>query len=652
MKNANNGVLPFNQYITIVVRVKLGIKMLQKSHMIRRPIAIIWIMFCVLFFNAALYTIFTAVNFLFADEWRHFNKIIIPLVEGKASWSILFSNHHPYPLLHLFQLINLYLFDYRPEYQAFLGLASQALAGFLLILLFLRSSSDNLSELQRSIFGVGLVILIFGFNSGIVYSWSAIGISQVFFLLSIILYLIVDTALRNESKMLSSVAVIFCFVLILANGDSGTIFIGVIPLVIFVIRGFRNRKYVKLALLSLIPIFIYWIFLQFINVPNSLEGAQFPSTLITGKSAYLFDLILGYSVGLASGLINFDVIIKKYAWSAELLIGLSVLLVILQVVITVLYIKEKKYYISIVPVILTAVGLIFFLSLALYRYNPGDNIWIFASPRYGSIWRLPVIGFILSLALLWPVMNQWKRCTRLSIKTIFLTTATILLVLISAQTLILWNGSAFRKELNNQLSFSLFLASLREEGSLELPRAIAGHNRKLDRVYDFLQKRQLNVFSDNHRKNSYFSNYLKSRQIYFKSHPELTFLDESICDDAILIQGPLSVKLKERKMTINNIGEDIFVIRIVIEADNYIRQGLIVSDHMSNGDPKKQPVNLLKGKQAHYFAIESGQSIRLLIDKEAHYCYVSARLASDFNNGAQSFLGNLKLALFNCTPLN
>ena len=44
-------------------------------------------LFCIAFFNAALYTIYVAFNFLCKDEWRQFNQIIIPLIEENASWS-------------------------------------------------------------------------------------------------------------------------------------------------------------------------------------------------------------------------------------------------------------------------------------------------------------------------------------------------------------------------------------------------------------------------------------------------------------------------------------------------------------------------------------------------------------------------------------
>ena len=63
----------------------------------------------------------TASHHLRADVWRHLEEIVVPFIQGAQGQEILWSNHHPSPLLHLIQVVNLRTFGLRLDYDAYLG---------------------------------------------------------------------------------------------------------------------------------------------------------------------------------------------------------------------------------------------------------------------------------------------------------------------------------------------------------------------------------------------------------------------------------------------------------------------------------------------------------------------------------------------------
>ena len=78
-------------------------------------------------FNALVFIHYTAAPQVRSDVWRHLHEIVIPFLEGRDSAAVLWTNHHPSPLLHLIQIANLKWFDLRLDLDAYLDFFSNFL---------------------------------------------------------------------------------------------------------------------------------------------------------------------------------------------------------------------------------------------------------------------------------------------------------------------------------------------------------------------------------------------------------------------------------------------------------------------------------------------------------------------------------------------
>ena len=87
-----------------------------------RPLVLcLWLVFLLLSVNALLFLLTTTSPYARADVWRHLDEIIIPFLSGSSDWTVLWSNHHPSPLLHILQIVNLKLRGFRLHFDVLLG---------------------------------------------------------------------------------------------------------------------------------------------------------------------------------------------------------------------------------------------------------------------------------------------------------------------------------------------------------------------------------------------------------------------------------------------------------------------------------------------------------------------------------------------------
>jgi len=75
------------------------------------------------------------------DVFRHLRDIVLPVMEGSAPLSSLWSNHHPIPILHLIQIVNLKFFDFQLQLELFLGLAFQFATAAMLMMVAASSAA-------------------------------------------------------------------------------------------------------------------------------------------------------------------------------------------------------------------------------------------------------------------------------------------------------------------------------------------------------------------------------------------------------------------------------------------------------------------------------------------------------------------------------
>lgn len=85
-----------------------------------------------------------------ADSFRHFSHILKPIMEGSGGLSLLFSNHHATPLLHLHQLVNLNLFGGDLRFDAYFGFIVLCILGAIAGITSFRYFGTKLSPLAAT----------------------------------------------------------------------------------------------------------------------------------------------------------------------------------------------------------------------------------------------------------------------------------------------------------------------------------------------------------------------------------------------------------------------------------------------------------------------------------------------------------------------
>ena len=199
---------------------------------VERPLVLcLWLVFLLLSINALLFLLTTTSPYARADVWRHLDEIIIPFLNGSSDWTVLWSNHHPSPLLHILQIVNLKFLGFRLHFDALLGFFFQLLTSFLIVSRMLQSAShDPESEQQRdhSLFvGTLLVVAILqGFNTLEQYTWPLFATVQYLYFFAVITYLATDRCLRSPTRGNFWLLRICTLVLVVANTSYGTVFLG------------------------------------------------------------------------------------------------------------------------------------------------------------------------------------------------------------------------------------------------------------------------------------------------------------------------------------------------------------------------------------------------------------------------------------------
>ncbi len=588
----------------------------------------IWAAFLLAFMNAVLFTLHTASTFLRNDEWRQFKYIVIPILNDNASLLTLWKNHHPYPFLHIIQILNICLFHYQPEYQAIFGLIFQGLTGGLLLWMFLLTTRETLSPLARFCFCTFLSAAAFGLNSGVVYSWPAIGVLQFFFFILVLFCFVLDSALRSESRALLATSYALAALLLLINGDFGTIFVVAMPPALVLTRGFGWKKSLRDALVFLLMILAYRAFLH-LSVRSPGQGTGNVSELLERTGPNVLDMLLGYATGITSGLVNLNDFRNKFPWAEVPLLAFSALIALLQISILALYLKNKNRRQHLLPVVLTLAGLLFCASLAIFRLGDEDMIWVFPAPRYGSVYRLICMGSLFALPTGWHDAQRWTALHRKLAGALILSVLAVLLVLQVVQSLINWNRAHVFADINQRHPLSIAMAALRDEGALPLPSNIAGANKQLGPVLDFIQQRRLNVFSRGMAGSRLLADYMQSRSAYLGSGQALFALADLDAGHGQWTQGLISLALDQGGMTLTNGGERRVAVRLAVESQDYTVRGLKISTWEPEQKNSERALDLLAGTQAHYCSLEGKGTIIFKIPGNAHFRSVAVRQAAE-----------------------
>ena len=575
---------------------------------------VIWVIFALLAINALLFILSTASPHVRADVWRHLGEIIIPFLNGSEGLAVLWTNHHPSPLLHVIQIINLKLFGFRLDYDAFLGFTFQVLTTFLIVYSIF-SRLPRLVQTNNIVVYLSAILIIaiqLGFNTLDQYTWPLVTTVQYLYFFGIVLYLAVDQCIRVPSRGSYFVVGVLSLVLTLANASYGTIFIlSMITVLGLVYLLERRAVYFKsgfvifsvwaaynAALLVMIPDAPYRPSLSMWNI--LLHYLQHPFTVVTQ-----------FSVAIFAGLVDI-VSIKDALPRAEyslLVIGWILMLALFLVFF--IYFKKKVHRITLVPPALMVMS-IFFAGPALitrFIWIAGD-FWGLAQQRYATTFKLVVIGAIWAMLLLYEESFSTKNSAhRRIIGSVAATVIGMLLVLQGIQVLNGWEMAGDLEARNRKDALAIFHASKPKENSTSLPFRVTGYGG-VHGALAYLHDHRLNVFSDNFPGSPMVLQQVRARRLYEDADVSLATVEKgSGFGDAFATGGELAVSWTsdDTGIAIHSFSEGRVYVRVKVKSSKNQNDGIIVSP--LSGNSQVQSVDLLRGNQNLFFTLSPGEKM-------------------------------------------
>ena len=168
-----------------------------------------------------------------SDQYRHFSRIVIPVFYNGATPELLWSNHHPSPFLHLYQLANIVLFSFDQRVDFLAGIGASAVVSWLLYRSWVVRSKTG----ERSLISAALVLVavavVMSKASAIYTTWPLVAFQLVFIASGFLFqyYYLSDWFVDLVAESKTGAFVLLCgvvpsvtVVLLLIHGTIGTFF--------------------------------------------------------------------------------------------------------------------------------------------------------------------------------------------------------------------------------------------------------------------------------------------------------------------------------------------------------------------------------------------------------------------------------------------
>ncbi|NQX87273.1 MAG: hypothetical protein HRT77_01275 [Halioglobus sp.] len=560
---------------------------------------------------------YTAAPQVRSDVWRHLHEIVIPFLEGRDSAAVLWTNHHPSPLLHLIQIANLKWFDLRLDLDAYLGFFFQFFTVGLLLAHILSTTHSHNDERQwpEAIAGLLTIAVYLGFNVVEQYSWPLLTTVQYLYFFAIILYLSIDRCVATGSVMswiiVASVALFFMF----ANADFGSVFLASAAAALVLVFSLERRSiYLNTALAIIAAWAAYHGVLWYLE-PNPWRPPHDTWSALLRMVTQPLTTATQYGLALAWGLADIGTLRSRYPELEPVLVTLAPLLTLAMLVTFLAYCLKKCYRRSLVPLMLMLSPATFAVSLYIFRsWVTFEDIWGLAQMRYAPTWKLAIVGMLWALWILAKEQTPGGRNTSRKIIAGSSLTMVMLLLIQIWQIHLAWNEKANRKRNgNNHDALGIYLLAEKDENNFEpniLLHAHPGADWVFQDTLDYLKLNNLNVFSANYPESPLLDRHVESRNAFLTTEDAIIAKPKDGWQQSTraIEKSPIKWALEENRFTLkNNTNTDAYVSITLNGTSNRAPHNSV----WVSTDRENYRVRIYKGTVVLYFTAASNDQLQL-----------------------------------------
>jgi len=466
-----------------------------------------WIFLLGLIVLAGLVTLHFAFIYNFSnahprsDQWRHITKIVIPWSSGDVSPKILWSNHHPNPLLHLYQIfIAGPIFDWDVRKDAYFSLTLHILIYLSLAVATLRLAKEKTSAfLLFGIFATGAYFLLF--QTTLTWVWTLVSLQSLGYVFGVTMLIALSrfgmldqAASAKKETRVSIILGLITIMTVLLNFDYGVIFFlsafGAMTLVSIFHRDkalfFQMIIYAGLSVVGILLI-------KLLLLPSGKEGEGVSIiSLITGSP----DLVKAYFYSLSSAFWG-------ESWFRDFTIhGSGVFLPALSIAFTTLvFLGAALAALSKGRRGLLMLGLMIYsalFSLAVFTARDAGDFTIYlSSSRYATNFKLSWVGVFLALALF--AAEAVKCMPRQRWMGLICGVFIIGLTSGGVATNMSWDKAKNLRAAYDRDEMMIYILGTDPSANFRLPASIVGSNRNFDASLNFLVENEYSVFNPKFR---------------------------------------------------------------------------------------------------------------------------------------------------------
>lgn len=443
--------------------------------------------FILLFFSSVIYyTYLTAGCFVRSDDFRFIDLFLKNYLEGNFDWKLLWKDHHPQPLSGLFFIINAEMFNLNMTITALFGIFFMVPISILLYLSFKDTLYEKTFDYQSLLVFIVILQIFFSLNSSDKYNWSLVTLSNITIIFYLSLAYFINKKLIYNNTSFFYIAINSSLLCVL-DGNSSKIFIASILLflIIFLFLAEKKRNTVVIIMILIVTLILQTFFLNLIGFEQKYSEG-FIHSLIKIISIDFFAFLKSFSIGLANGLINYD-LLKELNWKQGYIDILVILVMIVYFYTLFIYFKYKYYEKTIIPFVLMVFSILFLLAIIVYRYPPIEfSPYMISAPRNTKFFEIGMMGMIWILG----VHHKY-------IFTKYILFILFIFIIISQiyYSYKQWNFGFYLNTINKNQT--LIIKNYMNNTSTRPAEWIIGSEYKIDEQIDFLKKYKLNVFSEN-----------------------------------------------------------------------------------------------------------------------------------------------------------
>ena len=586
------------------------------------------ILYVLYFFIDIFFISSAAEKIVKADYWRHLHKIILPLLYENGDLRLLWSNHHPAPILHLHQIAIMKLTDLQLNFDAYVGLVLQLFISIVLIKMavnqfairqvaFTRQTKFLMLTVQCLIISIVLSMTVPN-----IYFWPLISLQGYPLLLGCLFALLVGQFASMTNPKQRWIWLIFssAVIIMISNSSFGTIFVISAGLVVL-FRGIiiRNLRFVYTGL-GLFIVLALWTFL--------LDNVMLNSSSAFGNGKLELDLLFHlsniHSYFLAFSQAIVKAVIDSNTFSGrEGIVAVKIALNGLAVFFGLIYIAALVYSLKRGGALLGAsvilvTGLVFASGVVLFR--GGDTFpWGLNANRYGLTFKITFACAVPIIAVF--ILDSTKKFVKLQSRLIngFMMLGLLLITFQVHSSISSFDKIPYLKRAQRSSELRLFMVGYDPANNFRLPRSIVGANKNYDKVLEFLVKEELNVFSPKYPKSPLVQEY-KVAYDHFTSSENPTVLfsyPEKFPGDA-----PGLRQVGERRLCGQvRLPSGFTTARIKVESNKKILQAL----NLKWKDVEREvKVNFLEGIQFYYFLMPKSQIMNICFHKDTKALHLEA----------------------------